>query len=350
MTYLRLIAFAVATAAVTLLLGSPRAALAQDDSRSTLKQPYDTEGSAVLAAFAPVVRSARRSVVAIARDGEPAALGTVISADGLILTKASEVRGDTDLTATLADGRTVAAHRLKINRAHDVALLQLDAQELTPVDWATGLPPRLGQWVIVPGLSPNPEAIGVLSALPRRVHGVRLGIRFGENRDGRVVIGATLPGMGAAEAGLQPGDLITGINGVPTTSSDDVIDNLRNVNAGDTLPITVERRGRSLTFPVEMRLRPLDPRDRNDVMNTMGNGLSLRRDGFPSIIQHDATIEPNQCGGPLLDLDGRCIGINIARAGRVEAYALPADVVAELLADLSPELLVHDPAAPALER
>ena len=66
-------------------------------------------------------------------------------------------------------------------------------------------------------------------------------------------------------------------------------------------------------------------------MNQMGNTLSRRRDGFDAVFQHDATIEPEQCGGPLVDLDGRLIGINIARAGRVESYALPlAEVVAAL--------------------
>jgi serine protease Do len=35
-------------------------------------------------------------------------------------------------------------------------------------------------------------------------------------------------------------------------------------------------------------------------------------------------------GGPLLDLDGRCIGMNIARANRAESYAIPAEELKEL--------------------
>ena len=30
------------------------------------------------------------------------------------------------------------------------------------------------------------------------------------------------------------------------------------------------------------------------------------------------------CGGPLVNLDGQCVGINIARAERVSSYALPS--------------------------
>ena len=71
--------------------------------------------------------------------------------------------------------------------------------------------------------------------------------------------------------------------------------------------------------------------------------------------QHDTTLRPDQCGGPLVGLDGKVMGINIARAGRVVSYAIPADIVATLLADLKsgklapPEVLVSmtdGPSAP----
>src|SRR5207244_2687877 len=40
------------------------------------------------------------------------------------------------------------------------------------------------------------------------------------------------------------------------------------------------------------------------------------------------------CGGPIVDLNGRVIGINICRAGRTESWAVPGEVVLPLLADL----------------
>ena len=52
------------------------------------------------------------------------------------------------------------------------------------------------------------------------------------------------------------------------------------------------------------------------------------------ILQHDTVLAPNECGGPLIDLDGKTVGINIARAGRVETYAIPAETVAALLPDM----------------
>ncbi|MCA9059649.1 MAG: hypothetical protein KDA85_14175, partial [Planctomycetaceae bacterium] len=58
-----------------------------------------------------------------------------------------------------------------------------------------------------------------------------------------------------------------------------------------------------------------------------GQYANLHAGGYPSALQIDADIFPRQCGGPLINLDGRAIGLNIARADRVVAYALPADHV-----------------------
>jgi serine protease Do len=51
-------------------------------------------------------------------------------------------------------------------------------------------------------------------------------------------------------------------------------------------------------------------------------------------MQHDTVLQPNQCGGPLVNLDGKAVGINIARASRVASYALPASAIKPLLEEL----------------
>jgi hypothetical protein len=45
-------------------------------------------------------------------------------------------------------------------------------------------------------------------------------------------------------------------------------------------------------------------------------------------------LRPADCGGPLLDLDGKMVGINIARAGRVNSYAIPTAAIKPLLEEL----------------
>ncbi|MDA1221730.1 MAG: hypothetical protein O3B85_06885, partial [Planctomycetota bacterium] len=62
--------------------------------------------------------------------------------------------------------------------------------------------------------------------------------------------------------------------------------------------------------------------------------LSGIRAGFGLVLQHDTILRPESCGGPLLDVDGRAVGVNIARAGRIETLAIPASVVRRIAARL----------------
>ena len=73
---------------------------------------------------------------------------------------------------------------------------------------------------------------------------------------------------------------------------------------------------------------------RSELMNEMGGPLSARASGFPDVFQHDSVIRPTDCGSPVVDLDGKVIGINIARAGRTETFAIPADVVKNVFEQL----------------
>ena len=66
----------------------------------------------------------------------------------------------------------------------------------------------------------------------------------------------------------------------------------------------------------------------------MGGERSDFRDGFPSVIQTDIALEPEDQGGPVVTLDGEIIGLNIARAGRIKTYTLPSEVILELLEDV----------------
>jgi S1-C subfamily serine protease len=70
------------------------------------------------------------------------------------------------------------------------------------------------------------------------------------------------------------------------------------------------------------------------MQNLMGSALSPRRSGYPTILTHDSIVKPADCGGPLVDLDGNVIGINISRAGRTESWAIPTEIIQDVLADL----------------
>ncbi|MCA9808670.1 MAG: trypsin-like peptidase domain-containing protein, partial [Cyanobacteria bacterium HKST-UBA06] len=65
---------------------------------------------------------------------------------------------------------------------------------------------------------------------------------------------------------------------------------------------------------------------------TLPGGASASRYQVPDVIQTDAAINPGNSGGPLLDLNGRVIGINTAiespvRASSGVGFAVPVNVV-----------------------
>ena len=61
---------------------------------------------------------------------------------------------------------------------------------------------------------------------------------------------------------------------------------------------------------------------------------TLATTGLPILLEGERACPPEDCGGPLVDLDGKVIGLNIARVSRVASYAIPADRVKPVVADM----------------
>ena len=55
---------------------------------------------------------------------------------------------------------------------------------------------------------------------------------------------------------------------------------------------------------------------------------------FPNALQHDLTIRPDECGGPIVNLDGQVVGVNVARGGRVKSYAITNKDLIEVIGSL----------------
>src|SRR5207253_6163635 len=103
---------------------------------------------------------------------------------------------------------------------------------------------------------------------------------------------------------------------------------------GETIVMKVKRGDEEKELKATLDKRPAGQGNRGDVQNNMGSELSKRKNGFPTILQHDTVVKPYDCGGPVVDLSGRAVGINICRAGRVESYAVPVEAIQALLPDL----------------
>jgi S1-C subfamily serine protease len=175
--------------------------------------------------------------------------------------------------------------------------------------------------------------------LPRRIRPQRafIGVRF-DFSTSAAKIEEVLPGMGAEKAGLARGDLVWALNHAAVTNRDQIIETLRDCREGQTVTLRVQREDRQ--FEVEVRLMAPgagqlglggSPQDR---FNLLGGEVSSRAEGFEQVIQHDTVLQPWLCGGPLVNLDGQAMGLNIARAGRVATYALPPKLVTRIFEGL----------------
>ena len=95
------------------------------------------------------------------------------------------------------------------------------------------------------------------------------------------------------------------------------------------MTLEVKRKDKRLSYTITLgsRRQALGgnaPEDSNDLIS---GGFSKRRDDFPMVLQHDTPSRYTLMGGPLLNLKGELIGMNIARVNRAENYALPISVV-----------------------
>jgi serine protease Do len=281
----------------------------------------------------PVTGKAAKSVVAVQVNGEPVALGTVVSGEGHILTKNTEtLKGEISRSE---DGGKVPLKLIKRFPKRDLALYQGPSGGLEPVRWTGKKKNPIGTLLTTPGPDGAPLGIGLISVLTRALGEIGfLGIQAGEG-DGGVVIVRIVNGSPAQKAGLRADDVITHVDGKALMDPFAFGSKIRTYRAGDEVEFTYRRGEEEQKISVKLASRPEEQSSgRFRRMNEMSGPLSERISGFPLALQHDIPIPPSFCGGPLLDLQGRCVGINVSRAGRVKTLAIPTEDLRELLASV----------------
>lgn len=327
-----------------------------EDSLKLNKQYRD-----LAAAHKPAIKEAAKSTVGVYVGDELACLGSVVRADGWVLTKNSEVEDameDSDEALEIHYGpegkKSASAWVATSFPKMDLALLKVEAKGLKPLKWHTGKDPVLGSFLASPGHEDdNPIAIGVLSVENRSLDESErgyLGIYLDTNEDGDgILVERVQPDTAAASAGMKDGDIIVEMNGKSYDAVPEFIEAVARKKADEVVKLKIKRGDDTLRKDVKLGKRPpANPRGgdregRFDRMNRMGTDLSEVLAGFPSAIQHDLPLDPEQCGGPLCDLDGRVLGINIARAGRVKTYTLPGREISKALKDLDWKALAVPP-------
>lgn len=353
-----MIARLIATAVVLAVAGTPAYAQLGRDK-------------ALLAPFKPVVAKANESTVRIKCDDKDTILGTIVDADGYILTKLSELKGV--LYVRLSDGSEYEATTVAAHRETDLALLKVDVKGLKAVKFADTAKVPQGNWLAAAGPTSDPISVGIVSVMTRKLTGFAdtripdprgtnpsrgyMGIMPADAKDakGKVVAGTLITevtGGGAADkAGLLADDVIFEMNGKAIEGPSELRGFLDTMRGGDVIAVKVRRNGEVKEFKVTLGTAPPAAKDRGEMQNAMGSTLSLRRTGFPQVLQTDLVVDARDCGGPVVDLDGNVMGINIARAGRVETWILPSEVIRPLLTEFkagkfAPPTVVKLPVAP----
>ena len=318
-----------------------------DTSSGHLKRGNQRSSLVMLRAFNEALGDSWKSTVRFMHGGEQVALGAIVDSDGWIVTKASQLPRSGEITCQTYDGRESIASVVNRVPEHDLALVHIPETKLTTITWESKSTPERGKWLATTDLRATPIAVGVISAGVQNIGQKlpRLGVHL-ETTKGGGAVSMVLPGSGADEAGIRRGDTLYSVNGKTLDNRDAVIGEIARIGrAGEFLRIGVDRAERR--FELDARLMDLTDELLDKTEMEVNGRVSARSTGFSTVFSHDTVLEPQECGGPLVNLDGKAVGINIARAGRVTSYALPSDTVKPLVDSmLAQAKLVSTSAAP----
>lgn len=296
------------------------------NGRTSGSRSHQRNHYATLRAYREAIGEQWKATVQILDADKQLALGTIVRTDGWITSKSTEIP-DSPIDVRLHDG-TRATGKVKIRRPDlDLALIKIERNDLPAIHWNIDAEVPVGGWLASADSRALPLALGVVSVRKRTIHQEHsvLGVQLSTQKESPTVV-SVVAGSGAEAAGIREGDIIKELDGKPMSRQREVLDYLRSVPAGNRISIVVDRDGNDLAMQAQMMdlsRSLLDPTE----MEVNGR-ISARSTGFRDVIQHDTVLSPSDCGGPLIDVEGNAVGINIARAGRVCSYALPARVVA----------------------
>ena len=312
------------------LLLAGRCVLAE--SSAPLPDDQRTNGERTLAALSWLDKATSGSLVRVlGTGGKPVLRGSIVSNDGYFITKASEAPQEVMFNVAWPDGSECKARCIRIDTELDLLLAHAPKTNGIPVTWKTSKTIAAGDWMAAATGHREggcPLRLGVASARRRPVlgRGVAMGIRMADtitDKGIRIVeVASTSP---AEAAGLKEDDFLMSLDDAPVSHSSEVKKLISHLYPGEEVKLHIRRGSKENDVRVRLasRSKIISNWDGEDYAN---GGVSLRTDNFPEIIQHEIPLQPCDMGGPVFDLEGNGLGINISRVDRVTTFVLPMEL------------------------
>lgn len=280
--------------------------------------------------FVAPSKAVAQSVVELSVDSKSVSIGTIVDADGWILTKASVLNGK--VSCRLPDQSIVVAEKRAESQEHDLALLKIDVGGLSAAEFSDKQPPSIAQVLcaVGPGQILKP---GIVSIEPRVVPPEPRwkGDATEDTQDGTMI--SRLTDLSTIGTKLQIDDIIVSINGHSTsnvaTLTQVLETNLSGYCTGDLVSVAIRRKGAPMnvltTLPPATGLPPITGMLRQNW--ELDEHDTPRRSGFAAVFDTDIELRKREVGCPVIDVERRIRGIAIASRGRNETQRGPTSVL-----------------------
>lgn len=218
-------------------------------------------------------------------------------------------------------------------------------------------------------IAPHPDGLGRVGiSASRGVFSIPtdegrgfLGVVLGQGEQG-VFLEQVLEQSAAEKGGMESGDVVVRVDQAVIESVPQMQGILRSKLAGDPVRIVYRRPmpSTSVEPPQDDSKTNKDPSGDEEsspttlemveqeitvrlgevqsgplhVAELFEGGKSARRGNFAEVLCSDLCLRPEECGSPWIDLQGRCIGVSIARFSRTRSHAIPAARVEAFLQSL----------------